>query len=301
MTSGALMGAQINVITQWAANTATTSGFLILFCSGLYLTYTTRRFVSFALTIPFTVCPYLLSSAAAIDAMPFPLALVGSILVSGFAVLALDWIVNAHLAKRQASALTFMVVSLALSIAAQNLVSLVWGDEGRLIGRATVRAGSLVFGARITVVQALAIAAGACVAASMLLALNRTRVGRELRALGNDPVLARCVGLNGTVLCLQGAFLSGCLAGGAGVLVGYDSALSPTFGLPILFLSVVASVMGGMSSFGSVICGCLLVASMQQVMVIAIGGRWYELILFVAFVLCLVIRPRGVWASHQNR
>jgi hypothetical protein len=102
------MAPQLNYIAQWAANTSTAFGALVLFSSGLYMIYATRRFVSFATIIPFTLCPYLVMSAGGINGIPFPFALTGGILLSGLVLLLLDWAVNGVLAERRASTFTFM-------------------------------------------------------------------------------------------------------------------------------------------------------------------------------------------------
>ena len=283
-----------NSIAQCVVNILISGGILLIFSSSIYLTYTIRRFFYFTLIVPLTLCPYLhISLTKTYDIPLFPSFII-SILLSGLIMFVLEWGVNNFLAARKAIMFIFMLTSFALAIAAQNIFSLLWGDDVTLLSTGRFEVGNLILGARITLVQITTILAGLCVSIGMIIFLRNTKVGKSIRVLGSNPFLAECIGINATYIRLKISFISGCLAGITGILVGYDSALYPTYGMQILFLSIVGIVIGGIRSFYSVILGILLIAIIQQVSIIVIGGRWYELIIFTIFIICIITRPKGI-------
>lgn len=135
----------------------------------------------------------------------------------------------------------------------------------------------------------------ALIYAGLYLAVMRTRVGLEIRALADNAGLAGVVGIN-TDRTRTAIFLgASALAGLAGVFTAYDSGIVPTSGMDLLFITMVAVIFGGSRYLfmgalgGSVIMG----------LVTALAGflfpQWVTIIVFMMLILLLIVRPNGLF------
>ena len=177
-------------------------------------------------------------------------------------------------------------------IVLQNLISLGFGDDTKILRVGAGAIGFSVLGARVTGVQVVIVAVSTGVLLALGALLKLTRLGRMMRAVSNDPELARSVGIEVQTVLLWAAALGSFLAGAGGVLVALDVNMVPTMGMRILLMSVVAVVIGGEDITG-VMLGALLVAFVQHLGVWRLPTQWQDTIVFSALILFLLFRPQG--------
>jgi len=125
--------------------------------------------------------------------------------------------------------------------------------------------------------------------------LHRTKVGLEVRGLTDNGPLAAVVGVNVDRTRNHIFLLASALAGIAGVLTAYDMGISPETGSRILFVAVVAVILGGLRNLllgtiiGSVALGILT----------AYAGfffpEWVTFSVFLALILLIIVRPQGLF------
>jgi len=140
----------------------------------------------------------------------------------------------------------------------------------------------------------------ACVASlvvmfGLYLFLNRTWIGRALRATADDPSAATYVGIS--VRQMQSiAFGIGVgLAGLAGSLIATFHAVLPSVGQDFVVIMFVAVVLGGLGSIPGAVLGAIFVGVVQSVSAAFVPLQLQNAVVFVLFVVVLLARPHGLF------
>ncbi|AIB16103.1 branched-chain amino acid ABC transporter permease (plasmid) [Azospirillum argentinense] len=202
-------------------------------------------------------------------------------------------------AMREATLLS----SLAVSIVTREIMMHIFGGDmqgipsGYLlqqpvaIGPVMVASGSLVI-----------FATSAVMLGALQFLLYRTQTGLGIRAVSNNQLGARYVGIN-TDRTIVTTFAVGSMLGAtAGILVGlYDGAISPHMGFAPGVKAFVAMVMGGLSSIpGAVACALLLGVS-ESIATEFLSSGWKDLITYSLLVITLVFFPQGLFGHGRER
>jgi len=199
--------------------------------------------------------------------------------------------------RNGASPLILLLASLGLYIMLQNGISMLFGDDTKVISGSSVAPSLSILGARITGIQLAVIGFAVAVFLSKVFLVDRTRVGLALRAIADSPELAKVSGIEfdktmGLAFCL-GSFL----ASAVGISRALDVGMTPTMGLPMLLLGVVAVVVGGNGKAIGLAVASVLLASFQQVAGWQFGTHWEETAAFLLLLAFLLCRPQGIYGK----
>jgi branched-chain amino acid transport system permease protein len=163
------------------------------------------------------------------------------------------------------------------------------------------RAGAPVLGT-LSRLQLLVIAVAVILFLALTVLVQRTRLGRELRAVAESPRAARVLGVNVDRAIAASFFISSALGGAAGVLYGLSyNAISPDMGQSVELKGLAVIIVGGMGSMpGAVIAGFAL--GLTEVFVVAhFGASWRDVVSFAGLFLILVLRPHGLLGAASAR
>ncbi len=188
-----------------------------------------------------------------------------------------------------------LVTSMAFLILLENLVLVVWGSD---LQRVPLPFASVSFALGPTVVAvpqlaglALAVAAVAC----LHLVLKKTRIGRGLRTLAEDPETATLLGVDvrrvvPVVFVVGGLFtaLSGFL-----FAINYQQA-SPFMGEEVALKGISAMVVGGMGNIWGAILGGLLIGVVETFSIHWFGARSVDIGVYGLLLAILFVRPTGL-------
>jgi branched-chain amino acid transport system permease protein len=141
----------------------------------------------------------------------------------------------------------------------------------------------------------MALAAGL----GLWLGINKTRIGKIIRALAINPQMVGALGIN-TKLLYAGVFGLGCvLAGLAGALAAPVRSLTPGMGLSVLIESFIVTVIGGMGSIPGALVAALLIGLTRSFG--AIGFPLFvDGLMFGLMALVLVVRPSGLLGAKAS-
>jgi branched-subunit amino acid ABC-type transport system permease component len=134
---------------------------------------------------------------------------------------------------------------------------------------------------------------------ALSLLLQRSALGREMRALANNTVLARVIGIRVGRVKNVTWLLAGGLAGVAGALWGMYTSVNPLMGWLAILSAFAAAILGGLTSFPGTIIGAYLVAFSENTVMQALNYYWgldfsfKPAIPFVIIVVVLLLRPQG--------
>jgi branched-chain amino acid transport system permease protein len=149
------------------------------------------------------------------------------------------------------------------------------------------------------------------VAMVMLVALNYfvngTRIGRGIRAVSQDPVMAGLAGINVNRMITITFFLGGALGGAAGAMYGLNAgAITPYVGFIPGLKAFTAAVLGGIGNVTGALLGGLTLGIAEQFLngvlpfYPAIGIRYTDIFVFGILILILIFRPGGLLGEQVD-
>ena len=195
-----------------------------------------------------------------------------------------------------------LLVCYATILIFDDLVKVVAGAEYRMMGMPEVFALPPIefLGGFIPAYYVFMIGASLTIGLLLWLAINKTRLGKIVRALAINPQMVGALGIN-TTLLYAGVFGVGCtLAGIAGALAAPTRTLTPGMGLSILIESFIVTVIGGMGSIVGALIAALLIGFTR-----AFGAIGFPLfvdgIMFGMMAFVLVVKPSGLLGREPAR
>ncbi|MGH3582271.1 MAG: ABC transporter permease subunit, partial [Mycobacterium sp.] len=160
-----------------------------------------------------------------------------------------------------------------------------------------------LFSANISNVTIVIVVAAVVLALLTDIALNRTKFGRGIRAVAQDPATATLMGVSRERIILTTFLIGGLLAGAAALLftlkVPQGIIYSGGFLLGIKAFS--AAVLGGIGNLRGALLGGLILGVMENYGQAFFGTQWRDVVAFVLLVLVLLIRPTGILGESLGK
>jgi branched-chain amino acid transport system permease protein len=230
----------------------------------------------------------------------FPMVAAVPLAALGAAVLGLtiDAVVYRPLLARGARSLTLTVASLAVLIFLLNLVAATWGTETKQFGDFDVVQGFELGTAYIAGTSAAMVVIGAALFASCMVVLHRTRTGRALRAVTDNPAMSRIVGVNLPVVHAAAYAIGSALTVPAAYLIGLQNGLSPYSGMTAILMASAAVIVGGVGSVAGAGLGAVVLALAQNVGIWQFDSVWQESIAFAVLLAVIILRPTGFFGAR---
>ena len=257
------------------------------------LIFVPARFFHFTHGAIYTLGAYVALAASIWLGLPLPLAALLAVSFCGLIGLVIDYSIYQNLRNKNASTLILLLASLGLYVVIQNLISMLFGDYIQSFRVGQVRENLNLFGARISLVQILILVTSLLLTILITVVLARTKFGKAIRAVADDPILASVSGINTERVISLSFALGSVIAGCAGILFALDYDITPTMGLNVLLMGVVAMLIGGVNSFPGIALGALFLATAQHLGAWYIGSQWQDAIAFVILVMFLLLKPEG--------
>ena len=237
--------------------------------------------------------------AAILAKLPLPVALLAG--MAGAALVAAVIERVGYQPFRDAPVVTPMLSTLGFSIILQNVATNIWGSD-------PLQLPDEVLGARFTLgpvsasaMQLTIVGATVVLVALLAFVVQRTAMGRALRAVAENRDVARLLGVSAGPLTLLAFMLSGALAGAAGVLIGlHYAAITPYIGVEIGLKAIAVMVVGGTGRiWGALIAGPLI--GVAEVMTTAYGGSQIrDFVVYGLMIVILLLRPQGLLGGART-
>ena len=126
--------------------------------------------------------------------------------------------------------------------------------------------------------------------------VNRTRLGKAMRATAQDAEAARMMGVDVDRVVLTAFFLGSALAGAAALIFGlYYNYTSFIIGYTAGLRAFTAAVLGGIGSIPGAMIGGILIGLIETLGGQLIAVRWTDVIIFSILILVLVFAPTGLF------
>lgn len=192
---------------------------------------------------------------------------------------------------------TIVVASLGTGIIIQNLVGILFGFDTKDVRAATV--GQASVGLRLgpvvmPVTDLITVAVTLMLFALLGLLLLRTRIGKQLRAVQDNPQLARVVGIR-TPRVYAVTFAIGSLVSmPAAFFIGLSGGLNTTIGFDAMLLALIVAFAGGIGSLLGTLLASFGVGMLQTMSLLVVDSRWEATVTFALLLLLVTVRPRGL-------
>lgn len=257
------------------------------------LTYKCLYFFHIAQAVALTLAAYMVYTASVLWGVSLWLAVPLAIAVVVLLMLGINQWVYHPLKRQGLESWQMMIASLGLYVVLQNVISMIWGDSTLSFRTWEIKVGHEFMGAYITDVQIITMVSSVILLSLSHLFMERTRIGREIKAVASNPELSRVLGISETKAIAWSVGIGTGLAACAGILIAADIDMTPTMGFNWLLYGVVAMIIGGMGRMRYLLLGALLLATAQHLSAYYIDSKWMNATAYVILIVFLYFRPYG--------
>jgi branched-chain amino acid transport system permease protein len=228
-------------------------------------------------------------------------AVLAGVIGAGIIGVLIDRFIYKPLRKRKAPNLVFLLASFGIFIFIQNLIQLIFGAQILTIRTGPVKEGHHFMGAVITDIQILILVASGLLSVALWLFIQKTKLGKAMRAVADDPLAASIVGINPERIILAAFAIGSALAGAAGILISLETNIEPTMGMNAILKGIIASIIGGIGSIPGAMFGGLFLGIAENLGIWKISAGWKDCIAFVILIAFLLLRPGGIMGIKTEK
>lgn len=223
-------------------------------------------------------------------------AMVAGALFGGF----LDVGIFRPLRKRGTGLIAAMVISIGLSLLLRNVLLYVYGGRrlsfSAFAGQTVVQVGPINIVPRDLVIMGASLA----ILLTVALILQRTRIGKAMRAVADNRDLAESSGIDVQRVILVVWLMGGALAALGGVFQGLDTAVNFELGFRLLLLIFAGVTLGGLGTAYGALIGSLVVGVAVQVSSFWLDPELKNVTALAILILILLVRPQGILGRAER-
>ena len=194
--------------------------------------------------------------------------------------------------------LSSLLLTFGISIALVNLAQLAFTSDLRSVEFLT---GSFLVGPfAFSKSRVIACLFAAGITTLAFLFLQKTRMGKAIRAVSQSREVAQVCGINVQRIHLFAFGLASALAAAGGTLVAVMVAIQPEMGAVYTFKSFLVIVLGGAGNYPGALLGGLLLGLVEQLASLFLTTQVNEAVAYVLLVLVLLLRPTGLLGGRST-
>ena len=196
---------------------------------------------------------------------------------------------------RHAPRVAPLITAIGVSLILQNIMQIIVGTGDRKVPEIVPNAHIGLLGAEIRVISVIIFVVAICLMIGLQVFVNRTRLGRAMRATAQDQQAAQLMGVDLNLTIAMTFLIGGALAGAAGVFQGqYFGFVRFDLGFNAGLKAFTAAVLGGIGNTTGAAIGGFAIAFIE-VFAQSVGqARWSQAIVFLVLIVVLVFRPAGL-------
>ncbi|QLD85538.1 branched-chain amino acid ABC transporter permease [Natronomonas halophila] len=319
-------------LLEYLANGLVFSSIIVLGSIGLSLIYSIADFANFAHGDTMTVGAYgafvtfgaIGGITGGILSLPlgFFIALLVGMVVAVVVAVITDRIIYEPL---DVGSIGMLITSIGVAFVYRAIIQMGFGADFTRYDLPTLRPIEwlIPYGIRITEHDVAIVITAAVLVVGLHLLLQHTDLGRKMRAMADNPDLARVSGIRTDRVKLVAWVIGAGLAGAGGVFLGLFNQLAPRMGFNLLLIIFAAVILGGIGSVYGAVLGGFLIGMINQLtpilsdirlltdfgsyvpyvpdsVGITIGIEYANAIAFVIMVAVLLVRPNGIAGDGEG-
>ncbi len=276
-------------------NGITTGAVYALVALGLTLIYGVLHIINFAHGASLMVAlyfVYVLKEKFGIDPYAALVLLVPAMFVLGYALQ--RFIINRASHGKDEN---ILLATLGIAIVLENLALLVFQSDTRNIETTYTLATANVLGATIAQTKLIAFAGALGVATALLLFMQKSRLGRAIRAVAKEKHGAKLMGIDVEHVYAMSFGIGLACLGAAACFLLPTYYVNPQAGSGFVLVSFTIVVLGGMGSFTGALLGGLLMGIVESLCGLYLGESLGQLGIFLIFIVVLLFKPEGFFGA----
>lgn len=276
-------------------------GLIIAICSvGLSLIFGTTGLTNFAHGEMVTFGGLIAFWFNVLLGIPLLIAAPVVIAFGGVLGLAMNGIIFAKLRKRGIGLISQLVVSVGLSIMLRNMYLYQFGGRTRPLDDFSLQVAKSFGPVSITMRDLTTAIISLVVLLSVAAFLQRSRTGKAIRAVSDNPSLASSTGIDTQKIIRVVWFAGGALAAMGGVFRGLDEQVGFEMGSGLIFLMFAGITLGGLGSAYGALIGGFLVGLLVELASLVVPAELKNAPALVILIIVLVVRPQGILGRKQR-
>ena len=296
---------------QELVNGITTGALYALVALGFSMVYGVLKLLNFAHGDLYMVGAYIgffvirwFGGAADVD-IPVPLLLVIMFVLAAGLVGGLGVAIErfAYRPLRNAPRIAPLITAIGISFFLENSALLLFGAQYRIYNTSdfiSLSSGIQIGSVTIDSVQIMVLVLGLLLMLGLRQLVNRTRLGKQMRAVAVDREAAEMLGINVNFTIAATFFIGSALAGVAGVMAGLlFNQVTSTIGFIAGLKAFTASVVGGIGSIPGAMLGGLLIGIAESFITGYVSSTYTNLLVFGLLIAVMLVRPTGLLGQAQ--
>ena len=237
--------------------------------------------------------------------IPVPLLVLIMFVLAGVLVGGLGVAIErfAYRPLRDAPRIAPLITAIGISFFLENSALLLFGAQYREYNTPdfiSISSGITIGSVTIDSVQIMVVVLGLALMVGLRQLVQRTRLGKQMRAVATDREAAEMMGINVNLTIAATFFLGSALAGVAGVMAGLlFNQVSNTIGFIAGLKAFTAAVVGGIGSLYGAMLGGLLIGIAESFVTGYISSRYSNLLVFALLIIVMLVRPTGLLGRPQ--
>jgi neutral amino acid transport system permease protein len=197
------------------------------------------------------------------------------------------------------SVMALLLASIGVGFVIRCVVGLVFG-EGQQVFQIPLSRPYIFLGLRVSPLDLVLVATAAVALAVLFFVLHFTPIGRQMRAVADNPDLARVSRIRVRRVMIALWLMTGAISAIAGIILGIKTVVTPEVGWNTLLPVFSAAIFGGIGSpVGAVVAGILLGVA-QELSTPFVGFTYKIALAFAVMLFVLLVRPRGLFGTSEG-
>jgi len=208
---------------------------------------------------------------------------------------------------RDSPTIVLVIASFGIALMLRSLVQLIWGVDIQSYSRGIQRPLVFLDSIRIAERHITILAITVILVTALHFFLTRTKLGKAMRAMSDEPDLARITGINTNAVIVWTWIIGAGLAAAGGVFLGIDTQLQPNMGWDLLLPVFAAAILGGIGKpYGAIVGGLVIglgeeLSSYPWIGVEPLLSPGYKTaVAFAIMVGMLLWRPSGLFKGRTT-
>jgi branched-chain amino acid transport system permease protein len=263
-----------------------------LIALGFHVTYVVSNTVNFSQGSAMMLGAVLGYTFAVTLGWPLPLAAITALAACALVGALIERAVVRPFAERGSNA--WLMATVAGGIVLDNLVLFTFGKEPRGFPSVLAMKPVQIFGAGVYPLQLVIPVAGIAIAILLQVVFSRTRLGKALLAVVQNPDAAKLMGINVRLAVTVSFMISTALAGLAGLLIAPLFSVHSDMGTLFGIKAFAVAILGGITSASGVMLAGLAYGLIEALVTAFLGSVYTQIVVFSVVILALAFMPNGL-------
>ena len=280
---------------QYLINGVSIGAVYAIIALGYTMVYGIAKMLNFAHGDVIMVGAYMSFSVTSYMGLPTVVGILVAVLVCTLLGMAIEGL--AYKPLRGTPSLAVLITAIGVSYFLQNAAQLVWGSAPKNFKSIVTMDPVVLFNGGLTITGEViyTITASVLIMVALTLFINKSRMGKAMRAVSEDRAAAQLMGINVNKTISTTFAIGSALAAVAGVLLcSTVPTLMPTTGSMPGIRAFTAAVFGGIGSIPGAMLGGILLGIIETFSKAYISTQFSDAIVFLVLIVILLVKPAGL-------